>query len=171
MSITMYQTSVPVFVQFLKAMSGVLDKAEAHCVAKKVDPLAVTGARLIADMFPLSRQVQIACDFAKGVTARLAGVDVPSYDDSEKTIPELKARIAKTIAFVEGFKPAQIDGSEERAIEIKIAGSPMTFKGQQYLLMFGMPNFYFHSAAVYSILRANGVDIGKRDFMGPVPGM
>jgi uncharacterized protein len=171
MSITMYQSSVPVFVQFLKALSGVLDKADTHCTAKKIDPLAITGARLIVDMFPLARQVQIACDFAKGVTARLAGVEVPSWEDTEKTIPELKARIAKTIAFVEGFKPAQIDGSESREITIKIAGNPMAFKGQQYLLMFGMPNFYFHSAAAYSILRANGVDIGKRDFMGPVPGM
>ena len=167
----MYQASVPVFVQFLKGMSGVLDKAEAHCAAKKTDPIAITGARLIADMFPLSRQVQIACDFAKGVTARLAGVEVPGWEDNEKTIPELTARIAKTIAFVEGFKPAQIDGSEGRDINIKIAGSPMTFKGQPYLLMFGMPNFYFHSAAAYSILRSNGIDIGKRDFMGPMPGM
>ena len=171
MSITMYQASVPVFVQFLKGLSGVLDKAEAHCTAKKTDPLAITGARLIADMFPLARQVQIACDFAKGVTARLAGVEVPGWEDTEKTIPELKARIAKTIAFVEGFKPAQIDGSETRDIHIKIAGNPVTLKGQPYLLMFGMPNFYFHSAAAYSVLRANGVDIGKRDFMGPAPGM
>ena len=171
MSITMYQASVPVFIQFLKAMSNVLDKADAHCVTKKTDPLAFTSARLIADMFPLSRQVQIACDFAKGVTARLAGVDVPSWEDNEKTIPELKSRIAKTIAFVESIKPAQIDGAEGREITIKIAGNPMTFEGQDYLLKFGMPNFYFHSAAAYSILRANGVDIGKRDFMGPVPGM
>ena len=171
MSITMYQASVPVFVQFLKGLSGALDKAEAHCTAKKSDPLALTSARLIADMFPLSRQVQIACDFAKGVTARLAGVEVPSWDDSEKSIPELKARIAKTIAFVDGFKPAQIDGSEDREIALKVGGNPMTFTGRIYLLMFGMPNFYFHAAAAYSILRANGVEIGKRDFMGPVPGM
>ncbi len=171
MSITMYQASVPVFVQFLKGLSGVLDKAEAHCTAKKSDPLAFTSARLIADMFPLARQVQIACDFAKGVTARLAGVDVPAWEDGEKSIPELKARIAKTIAFVEGFKPADIDGTEGREITLKVGGNPMTFKGQAYLLMFGMPNFYFHAAAAYSILRANGVDIGKRDFMGPVPGM
>jgi uncharacterized protein len=170
MSITMYQATVPAFVQILKALSGVLDKAEAHCTAKKIDPTALTSTRLIADMFPLSRQVQIACDFAKGVTARLAGVDVPGWEDTEKTIPELKARIAKTIAFVEGFKPAQIDGSEARDISIKIAGNPVTFKGQPYLLQFGLPNFYFHTAAAYSILRANGVDIGKRDFIGGAPG-
>jgi uncharacterized protein len=171
MSITMYQAAVPGFAQTLKALSGMLDKAEAHCTAKKIDPSAMTGARLIADMFPLARQVQIACDFAKGVTARLAGAEVPSWEDNEKTIADLKARIAKTIAFVEGFKPAQIDGSEGRDIVIKIAGNPVTFKGQPYLLHFGLPNFYFHTAAAYSILRANGVDIGKRDFMGPMPGM
>jgi uncharacterized protein len=171
MSITMYQASAPGFIQILKALSSMLDKAEAHCTAKKVDPTAVTGARLIADMFPLTRQVQIACDFAKGVTARLAGVEVPGWEDNEKTIPELKARIAKTIAYVEGFKPAQIDGSEGRSIEIKIAGNPVTFKGQQYLLHFGLPNFYFHTMAAYSILRANGIDVGKRDFLGAVPGM
>ena len=167
----MYTASAPVFVQFLKGLSGILDKAEAHCTAKKCDPLNFTGARLIADMFPLTRQVQIATDFAKGVTARLAGVDVPAWEDNEKTIPELKARIAKAIAFVESIKPAQIDGSEDRKIELKVGGNPMVFNGQQYVLMFGMPNFYFHTAAAYSILRANGVDIGKRDFMGPVPGM
>ena len=170
MSISMYQASVPVFIQFLKGLSGVLDKAEAHCTAKKSDPLALTSARLIADMFPLARQVQLASDFAKGTTARLAGLDVPAWEDTEKSIPELKARIAKTIAYVEGFKPTQIDGTESREIVIKIAGNPMPFKGQQYLLMFGMPNFYFHTAAAYSILRANGVEIGKRDFMGPLPG-
>ena len=171
MSITMYQASVPVFVHMLKALSGVLDKAEAHCTAKKIDPAVITGSRLIADMFPLTRQVQIACDFAKGVTARLAGVDVPSWDDTEKTIADLKARIQKTITFVEGFKAAQVDGSEGRDIAIKIAGNPVTFKGQPYLLNFGLPNFYFHTAAAYSILRANGVEIGKRDFIGAVPGM
>ncbi len=171
MTISMYQASVPGFIQILKALSGVLDKAEAHCTAKKIDPAAVTGARLIADMFPLTRQVQITCDFAKGITGRLAGVELPAWEDNEKTIPELKARIAKTIAYVEGFKPAQIDGSEGRDIAIKIAGNPVTFKGQPYLLHFGLPNFYFHTAATYSILRANGVDIGKRDFIGAAPGM
>ena len=171
MSISMYQASVPVFVQLLKALSGVLDKADAHCTAKKIDPAVMIGSRLIADMFPLTRQVQIACDFAKGVTARLAGVEVPGWEDTEKTIPELKARIQKTITYIEGFKPAQIDGSEGRDIAIKIAGNPVTFKGQPYLLNFGTAHFYFHTAAAYSILRANGVDIGKRDFIGQVPGM
>ena len=171
MTISMYQASVPVFVQLLKGLSGVLDKAEAHCTAKKTDPLVMASTRLIADMFPLSRQVQIACDFAKGVPARLAGVEVPTWEDNEKSIPELKARIAKTIAYIETFKPSQIDGSEGRDISIKIGGNPVTLKGQLYLLNFGMPNFYFHTTSAYSILRANGVDIGKRDFIGPVAGM
>ena len=171
MTISMYQASVPVFAQYLRGLSGVLDKAEAHCTAKKIDPVVLTGSRLIADMFPLARQVQIACDFAKGVTARLAGAEVPAWEDTEKTIPELKARIQKTITFIEGFKPAQIDGSEGREISLKVAGNPVTFKGQPYLLNFGMGHFYFHTAAAYSILRANGVDIGKRDFIGPMPGM
>ena len=166
MTISMFQASVPVFVQLLKGLSGVLDKAEAHCTAKKIDPVTLCGTRLIADMFPLTRQVQIATDFAKGVTARLAGVEVPTWEDNEKTIPELKARIAKTIAYVETFKPGQIDGSEDREISLKVGGNPMTFKGQQYLLNFGMPNFYFHTTSAYSILRANGIDLGKRDFMG-----
>ena len=171
MSITMYQASVPVFVQFLKGLSVVLDKADAYCTAKKIDPVVLTGTRLIADMFPLARQVQISTDFAKGVTARLAGAEVPTWDDSEKTIPELKARIQKAIKFVEGFKPDQIDGSEDRVITLKVGPETRTFKGQPYLVHFGMPNFFFHTAAAYSILRANGIDLGKRDFMGPVPGM
>ena len=171
MTISMYQASVPVFVQLLKGLSGVLDKAEAHGTAKKIDPAALAGTRLIADMFPLTRQVQIATDFAKGVTGRLAGVELPAWEDTEKSIPELKARIAKAIAYIEGFKPGQIDGSEDREITLKVGGHPVTFKGQQYLLHFGMPNFYFHTTSAYSILRANGIDLGKRDFMGPMPGM
>jgi hypothetical protein len=171
MTISMYQASVPVFLQFLKGLSGVLDKAEAHCTAKKIDPGVLTSTRLIVDMFPLTRQIQIATDFAKGVTARLAGAEVPTWEDNEKTLAELKARIAKTITFIEGFKPAQIDGSEARDIALKVGGNAVTFKGQPYLLHFGMPNFFFHTAAAYSILRTNGVDLGKRDFMGPVPGM
>jgi uncharacterized protein len=149
----------------------VLDKADAFATAKKVDPTVLLNARLAPDMFPLSRQVQIACDFAKGVSARLAAVDVPSYEDTEKSIPELKARIKKTIDFIQALKPAQIDGSEGRAIEIKMAGKPVGFKGQPYLVNFAMPNFFFHLAMAYGILRHNGVDLGKRDFMGVVPGM
>jgi uncharacterized protein len=171
MTLSMYQASVPVLVQHLNALITVLDKAEAFAVAKKIDPTVLLTARLSPDMFPMARQVQIACDFAKGVSARLAAVDVPSYEDTEKTIPELKARIKKTIDFIQIIKPAQIDGSEDRAVEIKMAGKPVMFKGQPYLVNFAMPNFFFHLAMAYGILRHNGVDLGKRDFMGAVPGM
>jgi uncharacterized protein len=171
MTLSMYQASVPVLVQHLNALLTVLDKADAFAVSKKIDPTVLLTARLAPDMFPLTRQVQIACDFAKGVSARLAAVDVPSYEDTEKTTAELKARVKKTIDFIQTIKPAQIDGSEDRAVEIKMAGKPVTFKGQPYLVNFAMPNFFFHLAMAYGILRHNGVDLGKRDFMGAVPGM
>jgi uncharacterized protein len=171
MTLSMYQASVPVLVQHLNALSLVLDKADAFAVAKKIDPSVLLTARLAPDMFPLTRQIQITCDFAKGLAARLAAVDVPAFEDSEKSIPELKARIKKTVDFIQSLKPAQIDGSEDRSIEIKMAGKPVTFKGQPYLVNFAMPNFFFHSAMAYGILRHNGVDLGKRDFMGAIPGM
>jgi hypothetical protein len=171
MSLSMYQASVPAFVQLLQAMSGVLDKAEAHAAQRKIDPAILLGARLFPDMFPLSRQVQIACDFAKGAAARLGGLEVPVYEDTEKTFAELKARIARTIAFVQSVKPAQIDGSENRDVTVKIAGKPVTFKGQPYLVQFALPNFYFHLTAAYAVLRHSGVELGKRDYMGQVPGL
>lgn len=171
MAISMYQASVPAFVQMLNALSGVLDKAEAHATARKIDPSVLLGARLFPDMFPLTRQVQIACDFAKGASARLAGVDVPSYEDNEKTFAELRARITRTIAFVQSLEAAQIDGSEGRDVAIKIAGNPVTFKGQAYLVGFALPNFYFHLTTAYAILRHNGIELSKRDFVGQVPGL
>lgn len=166
MTLSMYQASVPAFVRTLTQLSHMLDKAEAYAAAKKIDPLVLTGARLAPDMFPLSRQVQIACDFAKGATARLAGKDVPSWADDEKTIPELKARIAKTLDFVKGIAASDVDGSETRDISLKVAGQAMEFKGQPYLVHFVLPNFYFHAATAYGILRHNGLDIGKMDFIG-----
>ena len=166
MSLSMYQASVPAFVQTLTVLSAILDKAEAYAAAKKIDPATLVGARLYPDMFPLSRQIQIVCDFAKGATARLSGKDVPSWPDTETTIPELKARIAKTLDFVKGFKPADIDGSEARDISMKVAGNMMEFKGQPYLTGFVLPNLYFHAATAYGILRKNGLEIGKRDFLG-----
>ena len=171
MSLSMYQASVPVFTQILGALGGVLDKAEAHAAAKKIDPAVLIAARLAPDMFPLGRQLQIACDFAKGATARLAGVEVPSWGDDEKTFADFKARIKKTVDYVQGFKPAQIDGSEAREVTLKVGANTRTFKGQPYLLQFVMPNFFFHSTTAYAILRHNGVELGKRDFMGQVPGM
>jgi uncharacterized protein len=166
MTISMYQASVPVFQQGLGAMGGVLDKAAAHAAARKVDPSVLLHTRLFPDMFPLVRQIQIAADFAKGVSGRLAGVELPSYPDDEASFDDLKARLAKTSAFLKTLTPAQIDGSEERKIVLKIAGQEMTFAGQAYLLHFGLPNFFFHATAAYSILRQCGVEIGKRDFIG-----
>lgn len=125
------------------------------------------NARLAPDMFPLTRQVQIATDFAKGLVARLAGQEPPKYADTETTIDELKARIAKTIAYIKEFKPAQIDGSEEKDINITLGGQPRSFKGENYLVNFAMPNFYFHMTTAYAILRHNGLDIGKGDYMRP----
>ena len=166
MTISMYQASVPVFTHMLTALAAVLDKADAHGAAKKIDPTVLPGTRLCPDMFPLSRQVQIACDFAKGTAARLAGVEVPSYGDTEKTFPELKERIAKTIAFLATFKPAQIDGSEEREISLKVGPREMHFKGLDYLVGFSLPNFYFHVTTAYAIARASGVELGKMDYLG-----
>jgi uncharacterized protein len=171
MPLSMYQASVPTFVQILTALSGVLDKAQAFAAAKKCDPGVLLAARLAPNMFALTQQVQIACDFAKGATARLAGTEVPSWPDHEKTFAELQHRIKKTTDFVQTFKAAQIDGSEERDVKLSVGGQPVTFKGQPYLIHFVLPNFYFHATTAYVILRHNGVELGKRDFVGAVPGM
>ena len=166
MSITMYQASAPRFVNTLKNLSSILDKAQAHCEARKIDPQVLTSARLYPDMFALARQVQVACDTAKGAMARLAGVEIPKHEDTEKTFEELKARIAKTVAFIETFKPAQIDGTDGKDLVIKLGTREMQWKGMQYLLGFALPNFYFHAATAYDILRHNGVELAKRDFIG-----
>jgi uncharacterized protein len=166
MALSMYQASIPAFQQMLTALSGVLDKAAAYAEAKKVDPAVLLSTRLCPDMFALARQVQIACDFAKGTGARLAGVDNPNFADTEKTIPELKERIAKTLAFLATLTPAQIDGSETRDIKIKVGPQEMEFKGQPYLINFALPNFYFHTTTAYAILRSCGVELGKGDFIG-----
>ena len=166
MQITMYQASAPRFVHMLKNLSSMLDKAQAHAEARKIDPAALTTFRLYPDMFPLSRQVQVACDVAKGVAARLAGVEVPRHEDTEQTFPELKARIAKTIAFIETIRPEQIDGSEEKDIVVKLGKQEYRFMGMQYRLNWAYPNFYFHVTTAYNILRHNGVELGKRDFVG-----
>jgi hypothetical protein len=171
MTLSIYQVAVPPFVQGLGALLAVLAKAEAFAGARKFDPALLLSARLAPDMFPLSRQVQIACDFAKSTAARLAGVEVPSWKDDEKTIADLRGRIAKTLDYVRSFKPGQIDGSEERDVTITLVGKPVTLKGQPYLVHFVLPNFYFHCTAAYTILRHNGVELGKRDFMGSVPGL
>ena len=166
MNISMYQASAPRFVNTLKNLSLLLDKAQAHAEAKKIEPAALTGFRLFPDMFPLARQVQIACDTAKGAVARLAGVEIPKHEDTEQTFAELKARIAKTIEFIDSVKPAQIDGSEAKEIVMKLRSGEVKLEGLQYLMAFATPNFYFHATTVYNILRHNGVEIGKRDFLG-----
>jgi hypothetical protein len=167
MTISMYAASIPVFKQMLNSLKDILSKAEAHATEKKIEPNALLQARLFPDMFPLTRQVQVAADFAKGVSARLAGVDVPAYEDTEQTFADLQARIAKTLAFIDGLSPAQIDGSEQREVVLR-PGTPkeQKFPGQSYLLHYGFPQFFFHVTTAYSILRHNGVEIGKRDYVG-----
>lgn len=167
MTLSMYNASIPVFQQMLKALSEVLTKAEAHAADKHFDPQVLLQARLFPDMFPLLRQVQIAADFAKSVPARLAGVEVPAYEDSDQSFADLQARLTKTLTFLAGLSAAQIDGSE--ALEVVLRpGTPKEKKlsGQTYLLGYGLPQFFFHVTTAYDILRHNGVEIGKRDFMG-----
>ena len=166
MPISMFHASIPVFTRQLSSLSAILKKAEAHAGARKIDPSVFINARLAPDMFPLSRQVQSATDSAKGCGARLAGAEVPRYEDTETTFPELQARVAKTIGFLQSLGPERIDGSEERTIVLKLRGSEVSFSGQDYLLNFALPNFFFHAVTAYGILRHNGVEIGKQDFLG-----
>lgn len=163
---SLYRTSIPVFVRAFGNLSAILDKAAAHAEARKFDPSVLVNARLAPDMFPLSRQVQSASDSAKGCAARLAGIDIPRFEDTETTFAELQARIAKTVAFLQGVKPAQLDGSEDRTITLKLRTREVSFTAPDYLLNFALPNFFFHVTTAYGILRHNGVDIGKTDFLG-----
>ena len=166
MTLSMYQASVPRFVNMLTNLSAILDKAQAHVDAKKLDGTVLTSFRLFPDMLPMAKQVQIACDTAKGLVARLAGVEIPVYEDNEKTLAELKARIGKTIAFIQTFTPAQIDGTEDKDIVVKRGDKETHYKGMQFLLGHATPNLYFHITTTYNILRHNGVEIGKRDYLG-----
>ncbi|MGV8959530.1 MAG: DUF1993 domain-containing protein [Stenotrophomonas sp.] len=168
MSLSMYNASIPVLKQILSALSDVLNKAEAHATEKKIDPTALLGARLFPDMFPLVRQVQIAADFAKGISSRLAGIEVPSWPDTaDATFADLQELIAKTLAHLGSLTPEQFEGSESRDIVLR-AGTPKEKKltGSVYLLQYGLPQFFFHATTAYALLRHNGVDIGKRDYMG-----
>ncbi|MEO7431285.1 MAG: DUF1993 domain-containing protein [Dokdonella sp.] len=167
MSLSMYEASVPVFKQLLVALDANLAKAEEHAAARKIEPDALLHARLFPDMFALIRQVQVACDFAKSVPARLAGVDVPTFDDNEASFGDLRARIAKTLAFAESLDAARFDGSEQREIVLR-PGTPKEKRldGKAYLLAYALPQFFFHVTTVYALLRHNGVEIGKKDFMG-----
>jgi len=166
MNISMYQASVPRFVNILGNLSNILDKAQDHLDAKKLDHATLTSYRLFPDMLPMTKQVQIACDTAKGVVARLAGVEIPVYEDSEKTLIDLKARIAKTISFIQTLTPGQIDGTEDKEIVIKRGDKETHYKGMQFLLGHALPNFYFHVTTAYNMLRHNGIEIGKRDYLG-----
>jgi hypothetical protein len=168
MTAPLYAYSVPALKLGLTNLSALLDKAATHADARKLDGKFIADARLIVDMFPLKRQVQIACDTAKGAAARLAGVEVPAYEDNEATIPELKARIAKTLAFIDTVRAEQFEGKESQDIVLKFPSITMNFNGLSYLTTFVLPNFYFHVMAVYSILRANGVDVGKNDYLGKI---
>ena len=166
MSLSMYQASVPVFTRILENLAAILKKAEAHAEAKGFDPAVLVNARLAPDMHPLARQIQFASDGAKRGGARLAGVEPPAYPDTETTFAELQERIAKTIAFLKELTAEQIDGSEDRTITMKLPGTELSFTGQAFLLNFVLPNFYFHVTAAYLILRHNGVELGKMDFLG-----
>ena len=166
MSISMYQVSVPVFVRALTNLRSILEKGAAHAEARKFKPEVLLNDRLAPDMHPLTRQVQIATDQIKGCVARLAGVEVPKFEDNEATFEDLYARIDKTLAFIKSVKPEQIDGSEGKDVTLPTPRGPLEFKGQPYLLFFVLPNVYFHCTTTYSILRHNGVELGKMDFIG-----
>jgi hypothetical protein len=162
-----YDATVPAFQQILGALSGILTKAEAHCTAKKIQPEVLLGARLFPDMLPLTRQIQLVCDHAARSCARLTHSEVPSTPDTEQTFEELKQRLGKTVAYVKTFKPEQFEGADSREVTFPVGPSnTMTLKGQQFLNNFAFPNFYFHAATAHDILRHNGVEIGKRDFLG-----
>jgi hypothetical protein len=162
-----YDAVVPAYLQMLGSLSGILTKAEAHCSAKNIQPEVLLGSRLFPDMLPLSKQIQLASDFAAKGCARLTHSEVPSTPDTERTFEELKQRLAKTIDYVKSFKPAQFDGADARDVTFPAGpNTSLTLKGQQFLSAFSFPNFYFHAAIAHGILRHNGVEIGKRDFMG-----
>lgn len=167
MAITMYDFSIPVMIRGLSNMSAILAKGAAYAETKKFDSLALAQSRLIPDMHPLTRQVQIACDTAKGAAGRLAAIDVPKHEDTETTLAELDARIKKTVDFLKTITPAQLQGAETRSIELKLASGAVKFTGLSYLTGFVLPNFYFHASMVYALLRKGGVDVGKADFLGP----
>lgn len=166
MSLNMYEASIPVFVRMLDNLSAILEKGAAHAEAKKIDEAVFINARLAPDMFPLSRQVQIATDMVKGCAARLAGLEVPGYEDNETTFADLQARIAKTLVFLQSVSAEQINGSEARTVTLKIRGKEVNFQGQPYLLNFVLANMHFHITTTYNILRHNGVELGKIDYIG-----
>jgi hypothetical protein len=168
MSVSLYDVSIPIFTLSLNNLAAILDKAASHTENKKVDPKVLPAARLIIDMLPLSSQIQIACDTAKGAAARLAGIEVPKHADTEATLDELKARVVKTLDFIKTIKPEQLQGAQTREIVLQFPQSTLKFTGVSYLTNFVLPNFFFHVTTAYALMRKNGVDLGKRDFLGPI---
>ncbi len=168
MSVSLYDVSIPIFTLSLTNLSAILDKAASYGEAKKVDPKVIPQARLIVDMLPLSAQIQIACDTAKGGAARLAGVEIPKHEDTEATLAELKARVTKTLDFIKTIKREQLQGAETREIVLQFPQTTLKFNGINYLTNFVLPNFFFHVTMAYALLRKNGVELGKRDFLGQI---
>ncbi len=166
--VSIYDFCIPVLARGLANMSAILEKAESHAAARKVDPAVFAQLRLFPDMHPLSRQVQIACDTAKGAAGRLAALDIPKHEDAESTLADLRARIAKTLDFVKTVTAAQVEGAERRTIEIKFPNATWKFTGLAYVTDFVLPNFFFHESMVYALLRKSGVAIGKSDFLGNI---
>jgi hypothetical protein len=168
MTLSLYEVSIPVLVRGLTNLSAIIEKAAAHAAAKKIDPVVLAQSRLFPDMLPLVRQVQIACDTAKGAAARLAGQEIPKHEDNEVNLADLKQRIAKTLDFLKSVSADRLSGAESRTIEIKLPNRTLTFTGVSYLNVFVLPNFFFHESMTYALLRHNGLEIGKTDFLGEV---
>ncbi len=168
MSVSIYDVTVPVLTLSLTNLAAILDKAAGHAQSKKLDAKVFPAARLIIDMLPLSSQVQIACDTAKGAVARLTGIEALKHADTETTLDELKARVAKTLDFIKSVKREQFEAAEAREIVLQFPQSTLKFTGLNYLTNFVLPNFFFHVTTAYALLRMNGVDVGKRDFLGPL---
>jgi len=169
MTMSMYQASVPPMIRTLNNLVAIIDKAEAHCAARKIEPETLLRARLYPDMFPFLKQVQVVTDHAKGMAARLSGMEPPAYPDAEHSFADLKARIAKTIEFLKSRPADQIDAGETRDLSLTVTGIPMTLKGRDFMVNVAIPNFYFHVTTAYDILRHSGVEIGKRDYLGTKP--
>lgn len=168
MPLSMHRASVPVFVRALKVLASLLEKGEAHAKAQGLDPNDLVAARLTDDMLPLSGQVQRASDASKGAVSRLTGVEAPPMPDEETTFAQLQKRVADTLAYIQSVDPKAFEGSEDRTVELKLPGGTLTFTGEDYLLTFALPNFFFHVVTAYDVLRHKGVQIGKLDYMGPV---
>src|SRR5215467_12283670 len=168
MTVLMHAMSAPIFVRTLGNLSAILDKAAAHAQARKIDPAVLLNARLYPDMFNLTRQIQLATDHAEGAVARLAGQEPPRFEDVETTIDQLKARLARTVEYVRSIDPAAFEGAETREISLKVRDNVHKHAGLAYLCNIALPNFFFHATTAYDILRHNGVELGKRDFVGPI---